>query len=57
MDAITLYQNKEQIICSILDADEDTISKIVEVLKKSVKYPAQMSVDELKKEVMQAAFF
>ncbi|MDR1883296.1 MAG: hypothetical protein LBR26_11035 [Prevotella sp.] len=36
-----------------MDADEDTISRIVEVLKKEVKYPAQMTIDELKEEVMQ----
>jgi hypothetical protein len=53
MDAITLYKNKEQIIRSILDADEDTISKIVAVLKKTVKYPAQMTTEELRKEVIE----
>jgi hypothetical protein len=54
MDTITLYQNKEQIIRSILDADEDTISKIVDVLKKNVKYPARMTIEELREEVMQS---
>lgn len=53
MDAITLYKNKEQIIRSILDADEDTITKIAEVLKKAVKFPARMTVGELKEEAME----
>jgi hypothetical protein len=56
MDAITLYKSKEQIIRSVLDADEDTITKIVDILKKTVKkkYPAQMSIDDLKAEVMKS---
>lgn len=53
MDTITLYKNREQIIRSILDADEDTISKIVEVLKKAAKSPARMTIEELKEEVME----
>ncbi|NDV97419.1 hypothetical protein D0T84_21330 [Dysgonomonas sp. 521] len=56
MDAITLYKDRERIIRTILDADEDTIAKVVEVLKNAVqkKKPAVMTVDELKTEVMQS---
>lgn len=56
MDAITLYKDRERIIRTILDADEDTIAKVVEVLKSAVqkKKPAVMTVDELKTEVMQS---
>ncbi|GAB6008504.1 hypothetical protein [Dysgonomonas reticulitermitis] len=54
MNTITFYKNKEQIIRSILDADEETITEIAAILgRKKEKYPARMTVEELKEEVLE----
>ncbi|MDR0823731.1 MAG: hypothetical protein LBN74_01455 [Prevotella sp.] len=55
MDSITLYARKAQLIQSILnDADEEMITKIAAILVRKDKSPAQMTVEELKEEVMQS---
>lgn len=55
MNKDVLYIEKAKLIESILiDVDDiDIIKKMRSLLKKSVKYPAQMTLEELKVEVMQ----
>lgn len=55
MNKDVLYIEKAKLIESILiDVDDiDIIKKMRSLLKKSVKYPAQMTIEELKVEVMQ----
>ncbi|MDR2915744.1 MAG: hypothetical protein LBV74_13070 [Tannerella sp.] len=56
MDSTTLYAEKARLVQSILNDvdDEKVLEKIKRIISKAVKYPARMTVDELKAEVQEA---
>ncbi len=56
MNSTTLYAEKARLIQSILnDIDDETvIEKLKAIISEAVKYPARMTIEELKIEVMQS---
>jgi ribosomal protein S8 len=55
MNSSTLYVEKAKLIQSILNDidDESVIEKLKSIVYKAVKYPARMSIDEMRKDVLE----